>query len=345
MRSKSRVLLPRRAINAGLAVLLSIAIVALILLLMGVDPISAGRSIIKGALGSRFGIGETLTITSLLILTALAALIPFSGGLWNIGGEGQLYAGAVAATFAAFVIPIDTGWIHVTVCLFAGLLGGALWGFIPGVLKVYLGVNEVISTLMLVYIAAYLTDGVINRVWPSSGQTTPPIPASAKAGILIPGLSVTSVSILAVIAVPVVWFIFNYTQLGYSIRVSGDNHRAANLAGVRPNRVRVSALSLGGAMAGGAGAILVVGINGSLISGFAANFGYIGIAVALMAGLSPMWSVGAAFLFATLRVGANQMQVTTGLSPSSGDVLITVFVLTLLTLHVLRVKQLGSIRA
>lgn len=327
------------------AVLVSLALVVLLLLGMGVDPLQAGRSVLKGALGSRFGIGETLTITSILILTALAAVIPFTGGLWNIGGEGQLYAGAIAATFVAFTVPISAGWLHVTMCLAAGLIGGAVWGFIPGILKVRFGVNEVISTLMLVYVAMYMTDAVINRVWPSSGQTTPPIPESARAADLVSGFSVTWASSLAVLAVPAVWFLLRRTQLGFSIRVSGDNPRAADLAGIRPNRVRVSALSFGGAMAGGAGAILVIGINNSLISGFAANFGYIGIAVALMAGLSPVWSVATAFLFAVLRVGANQMQVTTGLSPSTGDVLITVFVLTLLAFHVLRVKQLGSIRA
>lgn len=341
----SRIGTSRKAAKVLMAIALSLAILAAILLAMGVNPVHAARSLIRGALGSPFGIGETLTITSLLIMTALAAVIPFSGGLWNIGGEGQLYAGAVLATVIAFTLPSGVpSWLHVILCLLGGLLGGAIWGLIPAILKVRLGVNEVITTLMLVYVAMYMTDGVINHIWPSSGQTTPPIPTSAMATQIVPGLSVTWASAIVILAVPAVWFLLRRTQLGYSIRITGDNVRAAQLGGINPNRVRVSALSLGGAMAGGAGAILVVGINGSLISGFSANFGYIGIAVALMAGLSPLWTVGAAFLFAVLRVGANQMQVTTGLNPSSGDVLVTVFVLTLLAFHVLRVRQLGSIR-
>lgn len=335
----------RAAGRTAAGVVLSVALIVVVLLLLGADPVRATTSLLRGALGSPFGIGETLAIASVLLLAGLAAAVPFSAGLWNIGGEGQMYMGAVAAAAVAFEAPAGLPrWLHVSLCMVAGVLGGALWGFVPGILKTRFGANEVITTLMLVYVAMFAVDGAISHLWPSRAQTTPPIPASAEATPVVAGMSVTWVSLVAVVAVPLAWFLLRRTHLGYSIRATGDNVRAARLAGIRPDAVRVQAFVIGGGFAGAAGAIAVVGLSGALVSGFSDNFGYVGIAVALMARLSPLWMVGSAALFSILRVGANQMQVSTGLDPSTGDVLVTVFVLTLLALHVVRVRQLGSIR-
>lgn len=335
----------RRYATTTAAVLASVAVMAIIVAALGANPLEAAGSLLRGALGSKFGLGETLTIASVLMLTGLAAAVPFRAGLWNIGGEGQMYAGAVAATAVAFGLPAGTPhWLHVTACLLGGIVGGAVWGFVPGFLKVRFGANEVITTLMLVYVAIYLVDGAISHWWPSRAQTTPPIPSSAAAAPMIAGMSVTWASLAAVLAVPLAWFVLYRTHLGFEIRATGDNVRAARLAGIEPPRVRVLAFVLGGAFGGAAGAIAVVAISQALVSNFSGSFGYIGIAVALMARLHPVWMVGSALLFAVLRVGANQMQVTTGLDPSSGDLLVAVFVLTLMAFHVIRIKQLDSLR-
>jgi general nucleoside transport system permease protein len=337
--------LARKVLTTTSAVVLSVALMALVVMVLGANPFQAAGSLVRGALGSTFGLGQTLTITSILVLTGLAAAIPFAAGLWNIGGEGQLYAGAVAATAVAFGLPDGTPRaVHVTACLIAGVAGGAVWGFVPGFLKVRFGANEVITTLMSVYVAIYLVDGAISHWWPSRAQTTPPIPTSASAPTIVAGMSVTWASLAAVVAVPLAWFVLYRTHLGFEIRATGDNVRAAQLAGVRPQRVRVSAFVIGGGFAGAAGAIAVVAISHALVSNFSGSFGYIGIAVALMARLHPVWMVGSALLFSVLRVGANQMQVSTGLDPSSGDLLVAVFVLALMAFHVIRVKQLDSLR-
>lgn len=334
----------RRWSTTTAAVLASIGLMAIIVVALGANPLQAATSLLRGAVGSKFGLGETLTIASVLMLTGLAAAIPFRAGLWNIGGEGQMYAGAVAATAIAFGLPAGVPHaVHVVLCVLAGILGGALWGLIPGLLKVRFGANEVITTLMLVYVAIYLVDGAISHWWPSRAQTTPPIPESAVAPPMIAGMSVTWASLAAVLAVPLAWWVLHRTHLGFEIRATGDNVRAAQLAGIEPPRVRVLAFVLGGAFAGAAGAIAVVAISQALVSNFSGNFGYIGIAVALMARLHPAWMVGSAVLFAVLRVGANQMQVSTGLDPSSGDLLVGVFVITLMAFHVIRIKQLDSL--
>lgn len=335
----------RRWSTTTAAVLASIGLMALIIVALGANPLDALTSLLRGALGSKFGLGETLTISSVLMLTGLAAAIPFRAGLWNIGGEGQMYAGAVLATAVAFGLPAGVPHaLHVTACLLGGVVGGAVWGFIPGLLKVRFGANEVITTLMLVYVAIYLVDGSISHWWPSRAQSTPPIPESAAAAPMIAGMSVTWASVAAVLAVPLAWYLLFRTHLGFEIRATGDNVRAARLAGIEPPRVRVLAFVVGGGFAGAAGAIAVVAISQALVSNFSGSFGYIGIAVALMARLHPVWMVGAALLFSVLRVGANQMQVSTGLDPSSGDLLVAVFVLTLMAFHVIRIKQLDSLR-
>lgn len=335
----------RRWSSTTTAVLASIALMALVVVALGADPLVAVTSLLRGALGSKFGLGETLTIASVLMLTGLAAAIPFRAGLWNIGGEGQMYVGAVLATAVAFGLPAGVPQaLHVTACVLAGVVGGAVWGLVPGLLKVRFGANEVITTLMLVYVAIYLVDGAISHWWPSRAQTTPPIPASAVAPPMVAGMSVTWASLAAVLAVPLAWYLLFRTHLGFEIRATGDNVRAARLAGIEPERVRVLAFVVGGAFAGAAGSIAVVAISQALVSNFSGNFGYIGIAVALMARLHPTWMVGAALLFSVLRVGANQMQVSTGLDPSSGDLLVAVFVLTLMAFHVIRIKQLDSLR-
>ncbi|HSF26932.1 MAG TPA: ABC transporter permease [Actinomycetes bacterium] len=327
-----------------MAILASLAIMAITLLVLGADPVAATGSMLEGALGSSFGIGETLTITSILVLTGLAAAVPFAAGMWNIGGEGQMYAGAVAATAVAFTAEGLPAWAHVSLAVLAAVAGGALWGLIPGVLKTRLGANEVIVTLMLVYVAMYGVEFTINHLWPSRAQTTPPIPSSAALPTLVPGAHVSAGVLLALAAVVGAAILLRRTHLGFAIRATGDNVRAARLSAIRPDRVRVLAFVIGGGFAGAAGGIAVLGVSRALVSGFSDNFGFIGIAVALMARLSPVWIVGSALLFSVLRVGANQMQVSTGLDPSTGDVLVTAFVLTLMAFGVIRVKQLGSIR-
>jgi simple sugar transport system permease protein len=149
---------------------------------------------------------------------------------------------------------------------------------------------------------------------------------------------------LGVLAVATALFLMFRTGLGFQIRAVGKNVRNAELNGVSPGSVQLSAFTIGGAFAGAAGAILVLGVNRALVSNLSDNLGYLGIAVALMAGLSPLWIVASAFLFATLRAGGDSMQVATNLDPAVGDLLVAAFVITLLAFHAIRVQQLNWVR-
>jgi general nucleoside transport system permease protein len=327
-----------------LPLLASIAVVAFLIELFGADPSVAFEALIDGAFGNKFGIADLLLFTAILILTGFAATIPFSAGMWNIGGEGQLYVGAIGATAAAFAVPGSfPQWAGALVCVVAGILAGAFWGFLAGFGRTRWRANEVIVTLMLTYIALYLSTWAIG-LWPSQSNTTRDIPENTTLPTLWEATSLNAGVFLGVLAVAGGWFLMFRTGLGFQIRAVGKNVRNAELNGVNPGSVQLSAFTIGGAFAGAAGAILVLGVNRALVSNLSDNLGYLGIAVALMAGLSPIWIVASAFLFATLRAGGDSMQVATNLDPAVGDLLVAAFVITLLAFHAIRVQQLNWVR-
>jgi general nucleoside transport system permease protein len=322
----------------------SIAVVALIIKLFGADPATAFSALIDGAFGNQFGIADLLVFASILILTGFAAAIPFSAGMWNIGGEGQLYAGAIGSTAAAFAMPGSVPhWAGATLCIVAGILAGAFWGFLAGYPRTRWGANEVIVTLMLTYIALYLADYAIG-LWPSQSNTTRDIPSNTALASLWAGTSLNAGVFLGVIAMVGGWFLMFRTGLGFQIRAVGQNVRNAELNGVKPGSIQLTAFVIGGAFAGAAGSILVLGVNQALVSNLSDNLGYLGIAVALMGGLSPLGILASAFLFSTLRAGGDSMQVATNLDPAVGDVIVSAFVITLLAFHAIRVQQLSSVR-
>ena len=322
------------------ALLGSLVIFGLIILVLGANPFSALRSIYDGSLGNRFNFGQTVMITSLLALTGLAAAIPFSARLFNVGGEGQLYVGAIVAAGSSLTLPSTTPHVlFVAIVVALSMLGGALWAAVPGVLKATVNANEVITSLMMTFIAILLANYAITVVWPQGAvPQTENVPTGATLGNIWDGTLVTSGVIFAVVAVLIAWVIMARMTLGFTIRAAGLNRNAAHMGGVNIGLVTVVSFALGGAFAGLAGAISVLGINGALVSGFSGSFGYLGVAVALVARLKPAWIIPSAFLFAALRVGSNGLQVDTGLSPSVGEALVATLVLLLLGFKVIRLS-------
>lgn len=328
----------RQAARLGVAILASVLVVALCIAAFGANPIVAFESLMTGAFGTPFGFGETIMLTSILALTALATAIPFTAGVWNVGGEGQLYAGAIAATAVAFVMPAATPhWAHASLALVAALAGGSFWALIAGFLKLWFNANEVIVTLMLVFVAMFLAEYVISSLWPDLSHTTRLIPDSATLPVIWTGTRVNVGVFLVGLCLVGSWFALSRTALGFKTRAVGLNPAASRLNGVNIGRIQLLAMGVGGAFAGAAGGIAVLGLNGALISGFSDNWGFIGIAVALLARLSPKWILPSAILFASLKAGSSKMQVETGLSPAAGLMVIAVIVLVLLAFQVIRV--------
>lgn len=328
------------AITTLLTLAGTIAIIVVVFAALGANPGTGLKSIIKGSLGNEFNFGQTVMIATMLMLTGLAAAIPFSARLWNIGGEGQLYMGAFAAVAVALVMPADTpSVLMVILCLAAGLAGGGAAGLVPGALKATINANEMIVSLMMNFVCILAATYAITKVWPEGvSSATRDVPPSAILPDIWGGTLVTLGAPIAVVAVGAAWFVMARMKLGFEIRAIGLNAQAARMSGVALTRGAVMAFLLGGAFAGLAGAINVIGVNGALISQFSRNFGYLGIAVALVARLDPRWIIPSAVFFSILRVGTNSLPATTGLDPGIGEMLVATFVVLLLATRVIRLR-------
>lgn len=336
--------------SAGVRVLLagagSLAVLALVVIALGANPAVALRAIIVGALGSTFSLGQTLMIATVLSLTGLAAAVPFSARLWNVGGEGQMYIGALVAAGVGVSLPAALpGWVAAPVVTVLAALGGACWGWVPGVLKARFDASEIVVSLMLNFVAILLATYAITDVWPQGfAPQTAYIAESAALPRIWPGTLVDVGVVLALGAVVAAWVLMARTSTGFAIRALGANDRAARLAGVRTGRVVVTAFVVAGAFGGLAGAVVVQGMNRALVTGFSGNYGFLGIAVALLARLNPLLILPAAAFLAVMRVGSNSLQAATGLSPSVGEVLVATLVVLLMVSGVIRFQYPGADR-
>lgn len=329
------------------AVAATLAIFSILIWLLGSDPSTAFDAIINGALGSSFNLGQTIMIASLLCCTGLAAALPFRAHLWNVGGEGQMWFGAFSTLAVAFWVPSGMPhWLAATVCVLAAMIGGAFWGFIPGLLKATINANEVITSLMMTFVAVELGNWATDGIWPQGASNqTKDVPLNVLLPNIWTGTLVTLGAVLAVVAAGLAWVIMSRTRLGFEIKAIGLNANASRMNGMSFGRVAISTFSLGGAFAGLAGGIFILGINGALPAGFnLSNFGYLGIAVALVARLSPGWIIPSAFLFAALRVGSDGLQAQTGLSTTVGQILMALFVVLLLGFRLIRLTYPEAVK-
>jgi simple sugar transport system permease protein len=237
--------------------------------------------------------------------------------LWNIGAEGQLYLGAIFATWAAlFLAPGAPGWLLVSLMIIAGMIGGGLWGLIPGALRAYFGASEIITSLMLNYVAILFSDYLIHGPWRDSQAFGFPGSASFPDAAWLPNWGTTRVHLgllFGLVAAVLLWFLLRRTRWGYEISVMGENPRAALYAGMPMTRTILLVMALSGALAGLAGMSEVAGIGHQLQRNLSPGYGYAAIIVAWLARLHPFGAVLVAFLLAALTVGGDQLQMTIGL--------------------------------
>jgi simple sugar transport system permease protein len=308
-----------RLIELGMplaAVLGALIVGSLLLLLLGKSPAEGYGAMLKGALGSFAGVAQTLTKATPLLLVALGICVAFRGGVINIGGEGQIIAGALAAAALALAVPAWPGWLLLPATLLAGALAGGLWGGIAGVLKARLGVNEILSTIMLNQIALqgmyYLLRGpMLDPEQIEAGTNIPQsaaLPAQTWLLRLAPRTQLHSGLFIALVLAILVYLLLWRTTVGYRIRAVGFNSAAARYAGIPVRGYLALALGLSGAFAGLAGAIEVLGVHHRMLEGLTGGYGFSGIVAALFGKLHPLGAVPAAFLFGALLVGADRMQ-------------------------------------
>ena len=300
-----------------LSVALALVVGALVLLASGEDPIAVYRAMFSGAFGSRNSLAETLVKTIPLLLTGLGVGIAFRMQLWNIGAEGQLYLGAIAATgIALFVLPDAPAPLLIPAMVLAGLIGGAAWGLIPGFLRARLGVNEIITSLMLNYVAILLADQLVYGPWRNPIGFGFPGTAQLPEAAWLPRWDTTRVHlglVFGLVAVAVVWVLLRRTRWGYEIAVMGGNERAARYAGLPTVRNVLLVMAFSGALAGLAGMSEVAGIGHQLQRNLSPGYGYTAIIVAWLGRLHPAGIALVAFLLAGLLVGGDQIQMTMGL--------------------------------
>jgi simple sugar transport system permease protein len=278
----------------------------------------------KGALGGRYALSETLVKAIPLMFTGLGVALAFRMLLWNIGGEGQLAMGGLAATGAALFLverlPAGTG---LPIAILAGMLAGALWAAIPAVLRAYLQVNETITTLMMNYIAILWVSHLYHGPWRDPEGYGFPGTAQFPAEAWLPRLfdRVHLGLVLAVVAAAVLWFVLQRTTWGFEIRITGENPRAARYIGIDIARNIVLVMLLSGALCGLAGACEVLGVMHRLQQGLTVGYGYTAIIVAWMSQLNPWGVLLVAFLLAALLVGGDQIQLAMGLPAAMAFVL------------------------
>jgi simple sugar transport system permease protein len=303
-----------------LAIFTALVIGALIILATGASVLLAYDGLFDGALGSPLALANTLVEATPYIFAGLAVALGFKCGLFNIGVEGQLAMGAMCSAVVGYQFTGLPMLIHLPLALLAGALGGAVWGAIPGLLRAKTGAHEVITTIMLNYIAIRLTDYLIKgpfRDRSSSAPRTPFILSSAELPYLFGAdYRLHAGFILALIMVFVIWWLLNKSTPGFEIRTVGANPDAAQYAGMSITRNFVLAMALSGALGGLAGASQVLGLEHNLKASFSAGYGFDSIAIALLAKSNPIGIIPAAIFWGALRNGAGLMQLQSGISIS-----------------------------
>lgn len=303
------------------AVIVALLLGAIVLALVGGDPWAAYAHIARAAFGDIGVFSDTLVKATPLILTGLACSIAFHMKLWNIGAEGQFFAGALAASAVVLsgLLPAETPQVLMLGAMMAaGILGGALWGAIPGLLKARLKVNEIITTLMLNYIIVELVNFFVFAVWSEGGfqmskvfPKTAWLPRLTDYGKVIEafrGLTTHAGLILALIASGIIWYILYRSVWGYEIRLIGDNPRAAEYAGLNITRNTVLVMMLSGALAGLAGMSEIAGVVHRLQTSISPGYGFSGIIVAWLAKLNPLIVIPVAILFGGLILAGREIQ-------------------------------------
>lgn len=346
---RARIALPdrNRAVRAGGRIAGSIALTLLLVgavfALAGADPLAAFRALVRGALGNPLGVEQTVELGALLVLAGLAVALPARASLWNVGGEGQIFAGALASVTVALKLSGPDPLVVMVLAVLAGALAGAAVAAIAGALRAFAGANEVLTTLMLNFVVTLLTFYAIGHWFPAAGirGSTPEVPEAVELPRLL-GRDFTGGIVIALACVVIAHVIMTRTRLGLKIRATGANPDAARHNGVRVPHVYLAAFGIGGAFAGLAGAIVVLGIDGLLARDFSPGYGFVGIAVALLARSRPLWIVPAAALFSVVTVGGSYLEAAVGLSADVALVIQGLLLLLLLALWVLPPERAGG---
>jgi ABC-type uncharacterized transport system permease subunit len=308
--------------DLGIALIIVFGVGSIAMLLAHVSPIDGFSALFDGAFGTTSEFAETLVSATALLFPALGIALAFRAGLFNIGAEGQLVLGGLAAGVAGVFVP-GPPVVSIVVTLLGGAIAGGVWGGIAGFLKARFGANEVIATIMLNVIAGllatYAVDGPLHFASANEGET-PLLAQSAWLPTIVPDTRLTISIFIALLLAAGLRFVFNRTVFGFELRAAGEAPEAARRAGVDLRRIAFLAMTFSGAIAGLGGATLVTGVLHRFNTGLSPGYGFVAIAVALVGNLQPVWIAVAAFAFGILQNGALSMQAEANVPRNIVDV-------------------------
>jgi len=344
MTTEQRVLLPNNVEDIFTVVfvpvirtiaMLLFALIAfgLVLLLFGKNPLQAYSDIFRNTLGSRYAFSEVLVKLIPLLLCALAVLLPARLGLVNVGGEGQIYLGAWLATWGALSFGDLPRPLALTAVLVLGFVGGGLWAAIPAFLRARGWLNEVISTLLLNYVAIQFINYFIFGAWRDPESANFPQTVKFADSYRLPQFSDTRVHLgllLGLLAALLIFLVLRYTRWGYAMRAIGGNPEAALRHGFPITRYLILSMVIAGGLAGLAGVGEVMAIQGRLRPAFSPGYGYVGFLISWLAGHSPMGAVGMAFLLAIIALGGDTLQITQNVPFSTVNILMALILFVVL---------------
>ncbi|SHF25688.1 nucleoside ABC transporter membrane protein [Seinonella peptonophila] len=294
------------------AALVAILLGIIIIYIVSEEPLTAIQSLLLGPISSAFNIGTVLNKAVPLIFTGLALAIVFQAGVFSMGAEGQLYMGAFVGALAALYIPGLPVWVHLPIIFLAAICAGAIFGAIPGFLKAYLNTDEIVTTLMLNFIAILSTSYFVNNIFkdPASGgyARMQYIASDLRLGRIVEGFTAHYGIIIALATVIVIYLLLYKTKFGYELRMVGQNSRFAHYGGISTKKIIILSVVISGGLAALAGIIEILGVHGTFKDYFSINLGFDGIIIALLARNHPFGVAVAALFYAYLQVGAQLMQ-------------------------------------
>lgn len=312
------------------AILAALVVGSLLIAVSGKSPLEAYSLLFHEAFIDYWGLSNTLVKTSPILLASLAVIVPLRAGLYNIGGEGQIYIGGLFATIAALHLDGVTSIIAMPTVIVSAILGGALWAAVAGVLRAWRGINEVIVTLLMNFIAIHIVSYAVSGPMIAQGAPYPysdEIPRALRLPILLPQTDAHIGVLFGLAAAVLIAFVFFRTSFGFALDVTGKSPHAAGYAGLSVKRQIICSMAVGGALAGLAGGIEVLGLKYRLFHLFSAGYGFDGIVAAFMANAHPILAPFASFFLAGLQSGANAMQRVAGVDGSVVEAIVGIIII------------------
>jgi len=306
----------RYLLSLLIAVALAFGVGAGIMLLCGYDPIVCYTALFKGALGKPRALGNTLAKTVTLCLTGLAMSVAAKAGIFNVGGEGQLYFGGIAAAVVGANMAGAPAWVIIGCALLAALAAGGAYAWVPGILKVKWKVDEVVTTILLnsaaIYFCSYLANGPLKTTERGISSGTDSVAASFSPLIRLSNLNGSV--FVAIIAALLIWYLMSRSTTGFEMKITGTNRRFADYGGIRADRLMIVGMVLSGMLCGLVGMIEVFGIHKRFITNLSNEYYFDGMLVAMIMRYQPMGVILMSFFFAILNIGGSAMELSAGIS-------------------------------